>query len=345
MTQTLTLTRPDDWHLHLRDGALMASVLPHTAREFARAIVMPNLKPPVSTVDMALSYRERILAALPAGSDFQPLMTLYLTSGLTPDEVIKAKASGVVQAVKLYPAGATTNSEAGVAGLDGVMPTLEKMAEIGLPFLVHGEVTDPAVDVFDREAAFIDQMMAPLLRRLPELRVVFEHITTKQAAQFVLDAGDNVGATVTPQHLLMNRNALFQGGIRPHHYCLPVLKREEHRRALVAAVTSGSTKFFLGTDSAPHAQHTKEAPCGCAGIYSAHAALAFYAEAFDAAGALDKLEAFASFNGPDFYRLPRNSGTVTLVKDAWTVPASYPFGEHDVVPLRAGETLAWRLVD
>ncbi|WP_148713890.1 dihydroorotase [Chitinolyticbacter meiyuanensis] len=345
MTQTLTITRPDDWHLHLRDGALMASVLPHTAREFARAIVMPNLKPPVSTVAMAEAYRERILAALPAGSDFQPLMTLYLTSGLTPDEVVKAKQSGVVQAVKLYPAGATTNSEAGVAGLDGVMPTLEKMAEIGLPFLVHGEVTDPAVDVFDREAAFIDQVMAPLLCRLPELRVVFEHITTKQAAQFVAEAGDNVGATVTPQHLLMNRNALFQGGIRPHHYCLPVLKREEHRRALVTAATSGSRKFFLGTDSAPHAQHTKEAPCGCAGIYSAHAALAFYAEAFEAAGALDKLEAFASFNGPDFYRLPRNSGTVTLVKDAWTVPASYPFGEHDVVPLRAGEALTWRLAD
>lgn len=345
MTQTLTITRPDDWHLHLRDGALMASVLPHTAREFARAIVMPNLKPPVSTVEMALAYRERILAALPAGSDFQPLTTLYLTSGLSPNEVVKAKQSGVVQAVKLYPAGATTNSEAGVAGLDGVMPTLEKMAEIGLPFLVHGEVTDPAVDVFDREAAFIDQVMAPLLCRLPELRVVFEHITTKQAAQFVAEAGDNVGATVTPQHLLMNRNALFQGGIRPHHYCLPVLKREEHRRALVTAATSGSRKFFLGTDSAPHAQHTKEAPCGCAGIYSAHAALAFYAEAFEAAGALDKLEAFASFNGPDFYRLPRNSGTVTLVKDAWTVPASYPFGEHDVVPLRAGEALAWRLAD
>ncbi|SMC20983.1 dihydroorotase [Andreprevotia lacus DSM 23236] len=344
MTTQLTITRPDDWHLHLRDGALMASVLPHTAREFARAIVMPNLKPPVSTVEMAAAYRERILAALPAGSDFQPLMTLYLTGNLTPDEVVKAKNSGFVHAVKLYPAGATTNSEAGVAGLDGVMPTLEKMAEIGLPFLVHGEVTDPAVDVFDREAAFIDQVMAPLLQRLPTLRVVFEHITTKQAAQFVAEAGANVGATITPQHLLMNRNALFQGGIRPHHYCLPVLKREEHRQALVAAATSGSTKFFLGTDSAPHALHTKEAACGCAGIYSAHAALAFYAEAFDAAGALDKLEAFASFNGPDFYRLPRNSGTVTLVKEDWTVPASYPFGEHNVVPLRAGETLGWKLL-
>ncbi|KAF0812401.1 Dihydroorotase [Andreprevotia sp. IGB-42] len=344
MTTQLTITRPDDWHLHLRDGELMASVVAHTAREFARAIVMPNLKPPVSNVEMAAAYRERILAALPAGSDFQPLMTLYLTGGLTPNEVVKAKNSGFVHAVKLYPAGATTNSEAGVAGLDGVMPTLEKMAEIGLPFLVHGEVTDPAVDVFDREAAFIDQVMAPLLLRLPTLRVVFEHITTRQAAEFVASAGDNVAATITPQHLLMNRNALFQGGIRPHHYCLPVLKREEHRRALVAAVASGSNKFFLGTDSAPHALHTKEAACGCAGIYSAHAALAFYAEAFEAAGALDKLEAFASFNGPDFYRLPRNTGTVTLVKESWTVPASYPFGEHSVVPLRAGEQLGWKLL-
>ncbi|WP_035054759.1 dihydroorotase [Andreprevotia chitinilytica] len=344
MSQTLTITRPDDWHLHLRDGALMASVLPHTAREFARAIVMPNLKPPVSNVDLAAAYRDRILSARPTGSDFQPLMTLYLTGGLTPAEVVKAKESGFVQAVKFYPAGATTNSEAGVAELDGVMPTLEKMTEIGLPFLVHGEVTDPTVDVFDREAAFIDRVMAPLLQRLPTLRVVFEHITTKQAAQFVQEAGDNIGATITPQHLLMNRNALFQGGIRPHHYCLPVLKREEHRRALVAAVASGSKKFFLGTDSAPHAQHTKEAACGCAGIYSAHGALAFYAEAFEAAGALDKLEAFASFNGPDFYRLPRNTGTVTLVKEDWSVPASYPFGEHNVVPLRAGETLSWRLL-
>ncbi|GAA5784501.1 dihydroorotase [Chitiniphilus shinanonensis] len=343
MTTTLTLTRPDDWHLHLRDGALMASVLPHTAREFARAVVMPNLKPPVTTVALAGEYRQRILAALPAGSDFQPLMTLYLTSGLTPDEVVRARDSGFVHGVKLYPAGATTNSEAGVAGLDGVMPTLEKMAEIGLPFLVHGEVTDPAVDVFDREAAFIERVMAPLLQRLPTLKVVFEHITTRQAAQFVLESGDNVGATVTPQHLLMNRNALFQGGIRPHHYCLPVLKREEHRRALMTAVASGSRKFFLGTDSAPHAQHTKETACGCAGIYSAHAALAFYAEAFEAAGALDKLEAFASFNGPDFYGLPRNQGQVTLVRESWQVPASYPFGEHDVVPLRAGEALAWRL--
>ncbi|WP_432723046.1 dihydroorotase [Jeongeupia wiesaeckerbachi] len=345
MTTQLTITRPDDWHLHLRDGDLMASVLAHTAREFARAVVMPNLKPPVTTVALAGAYRDRIVKSLPAGSDFTPLMTLYLTGALTPDEVVKARDSGFVHAVKFYPAGATTNSEAGVSALDGVMPTLEKMAEIGLPFLVHGEVTDPAVDVFDREAAFIDRVMAPLLQRLPTLRVVFEHITTRQAAEFVLAAGDNVGATVTPQHLLMNRNALFQGGIRPHHYCLPVLKREEHRRALLAAVTSGSRKFFLGTDSAPHAQHTKEAPCGCAGIYSAHAALGFYAEAFESVGKLDQLEAFASFNGPDFYRLPRNTGSVTLLKEDWTVPASYPFGEHAVVPLRAGETLGWRLLD
>ncbi|AOY00993.1 dihydroorotase [Jeongeupia sp. USM3] len=345
MTTQLTITRPDDWHLHLRDGDLMASVVAHTAREFARAIVMPNLKPPVTTVELAAAYRDRILKALPAGSDFTPLMTLYLTGALTPDEVARAKASGFVHAVKFYPAGATTNSEAGVSALDGVMPALEKMAEVGLPFLVHGEVTDPSVDVFDREAAFIDRVMAPLLARLPTLRVVFEHITTRQAAEFVLAAGDNVGATVTPQHLLMNRNALFQGGIRPHHYCLPVLKREEHRRALLAAVTSGSSKFFLGTDSAPHAQHTKEAACGCAGIYSAHAALGFYAEAFESVGKLDALEAFASFNGPDFYKLPRNTGTVTLVRESWTVPAAYPFGEHDVVPLRAGETLGWRLQD
>ncbi|XZG70365.1 dihydroorotase [Chitinibacteraceae bacterium HSL-7] len=345
MTQTLTLTRPDDWHLHLRDGALMASVVGHTAREFARAIVMPNLKPPVTTTELAAAYRERILAALPQGARFEPLMTLYLTSGLTPEEVVRAKDSGIVHGIKFYPAGATTNSEAGVSALDGVMPALEKMAELGLPFLVHGEVTDHSVDVFDREAVFIERVMAPLTARLPELRVVFEHITTRQAAEFVTAAPDNIAATVTPQHLLMNRNALFQGGIRPHHYCLPVLKREEHRQALVKAVTSGSKRFFLGTDSAPHALHTKESSCGCAGIYSAHAALAFYAEAFEAAGALDQLEAFASFNGPDFYRLPRNTETVTLVKEDWTVPASYPFGEHTVVPLRAGETLSWRLAD
>ncbi|GGP23884.1 dihydroorotase [Silvimonas iriomotensis] len=343
MTQTLTLTRPDDWHLHLRDGALMAAVLPHTAREFARAIVMPNLKPPVTTVDLAAAYRDRILAALPAGMSFEPLMTLYLTDRTDPAEVERAKASGFVHGIKLYPAGATTNSDSGVTSLDKVMPALEKMAEIGLPLLVHGEVTDGDIDVFDREAVFIDTLLAPLLQRLPSLRVVLEHITTRQAAAFVAAAPENVAATVTAHHLLMNRNAMFTGGIRPHHYCLPVLKREQHRQALVQAVTSGSAKFFLGTDSAPHARHTKEASCGCAGMYTAHAALPLYAEVFDRAGALDKLEAFASFNGPDFYRLPRNTDKVTLNRSAWTVPAEYPFGEHTVVPLRAGEEVQWTL--
>ncbi|MGL4604533.1 MAG: dihydroorotase [Iodobacter sp.] len=344
MSTTLTLIRPDDWHLHLRDGDLMASVVAHTAKEFARAIVMPNLKPPVITVDAAFAYRERILAALPAGVTFDPMMVLYLTDHLTPEEVEKAFHSGFVKAVKLYPAGATTNSDSGVTNFDKVMPALEKMAELGLPFLVHGEVTDANVDVFDREAAFIDSVLMVLQQRLPTLKIVFEHITTRQAAEYVLASGDNVAATVTPQHLLMNRNALFTGGIRPHHYCLPVLKREEHRRALLAAVTSGSKKFFLGTDSAPHAQHTKEAACGCAGIYSAHAALALYAEAFDQVGAVDLLEAFASKNGPAFYGLPENTGTVTLVKESWTVPASYPFGGHNVIPLRAGEQIHWKMI-
>ena len=344
MSTTLTLIRPDDWHLHLRDGDLMASVVAHTAKEFARAIIMPNLKPPVITVDAAFAYRERILAALPAGVTFDPMMVLYLTDHLTPEEVEKAFHSGFVKAVKLYPAGATTNSDSGVTNFDKVMPALEKMAELGLPFLVHGEVTDTNIDVFDREAAFIDSVLMVLQQRLPTLKIVFEHITTRQAAEYVLASGDNVAATVTPQHLLMNRNALFTGGIRPHHYCLPVLKREEHRRALLAAVTSGSKKFFLGTDSAPHAQHTKEAACGCAGIYSAHAALALYAEAFDQVGAVDLLEAFASKNGPAFYGLPENTGTVTLVKESWTVPASYPFGGHNVIPLRAGEQIHWKMI-
>lgn len=339
----LTITRPDDWHLHLRDGELMASVVAHSAREFARAIIMPNLRPPVLTVADAAAYRDRILAALPAGSDFQPLMTLYLTDNTVPSEIELARACGFVHAVKLYPAGATTNSDSGVTSFDKVMPTLEKMAEVGLPLLVHGEVTDPAVDVFDREAVFIDTILQPLVARLPQLKVVMEHITTAQAAEFVLHSSANVAATLTVHHLLMNRNALFQGGIRPHHYCLPVLKRETHRQKLVEAVTSGSPKFFLGTDSAPHAKHTKEAPCGCAGMYTAHAALPLYAEVFEAAGALDKFEAFASCNGPAFYGLPVNSGTVTLVKDSWTVPAEYPFGAQSVVPLRAGETVAWRL--
>ena len=343
MTQTITITRPDDWHLHLRDGAMMAAVVAHSAREFARAIVMPNLKPPVTTVELAAAYRQRILAALPAGSDFQPLMTLYLTDNTPPAEIELARASGFVNAVKLYPAGATTNSDSGVTSFDKVMPTLEKMAEVGLPLLVHGEVTDPAVDVFDREAVFIDTILQPLVARLPQLKVVMEHITTAQAAEFVLGAPANVAATVTAHHLLMNRNAMLVGGIRPHHYCLPVLKRETHRQKLVEAVTSGSSKFFLGTDSAPHAKHTKETSCGCAGMYTAHAALPLYAEVFDAAGALDKFEAFASLNGPAFYGLPVNRGTVMLVKESWSVPAEYPAGEYPVVPLRAGETIAWRL--
>ena len=345
MTQTLTLTRPDDWHLHLRDNALMADVLPHTAREFARAIVMPNLKPPVTTVALADAYRQRILAALPVGLAFEPLMTLYLTDRTYPAEIQLARDSGFVHGVKLYPAGATTNSDSGVTSLDKVMPALEKMAEVGLPLLIHGEVTDHSVDVFDREAVFIDTLLAPLLQRLPELRVVLEHITTSHAADFVASASSNIAATVTAHHLLMNRNAMFTGGIRPHHYCLPVLKREVHRQALVRAVTSGSTRFFLGTDSAPHARHTKETSCGCAGMYTAHAALPLYAEVFDDAGALDKLEAFASFNGPDFYKLPRNTGTVTLKKEAWEVPAEYAFGDHTVVPLRAGEAIQWQLVN
>lgn len=344
MTDTLTLTRPDDWHLHLRDGAALTAVLPDTARQFGRAIVMPNLKPPVTTVADAEAYRARILAALPAGMTFEPLMTLYLTDRTTPDEIVRAKASGIVHGVKLYPLGATTNSDSGVSSLEHCLPVLEKMAEVGLPFLLHGEVTDPDIDIFDREAVFIERTLAPLIARLPELRVVLEHITTAQAAEFVADASANVAATLTAHHLLMNRNAMLVGGIRPHHYCLPVLKRETHRQALLKAATSGSAKFFLGTDSAPHARHTKEAACGCAGMYTAHAALELYAEAFDSVDALDKLEAFASFNGPDFYRLPRNSGTVTLRRESWTVPATLAYlDDAPLVPLRAGETLAWKL--
>ena len=344
MTDTLTLTRPDDWHLHLRDGAALTAVLPDTARQFGRAIVMPNLKPPVTTVADAEAYRARILAALPAGMTFEPLMTLYLTDRTTPDEIVRAKASGIVHGVKLYPLGATTNSDSGVSSLEHCLPVLEKMAEVGLPFLLHGEVTDPDIDIFDREAVFIERTLAPLIARLPELRVVLEHITTAQAAEFVASASANVAATLTAHHLLMNRNAMLVGGIRPHHYCLPVLKRETHRQALLKAATSGSAKFFLGTDSAPHARHTKEAACGCAGMYTAHAALELYAEAFDSVGALDKLEAFASFNGPDFYRLPRNSGTVTLRRESWTVPATLAYlDDAPLVPLRAGETLDWTL--
>ncbi|MBB5020058.1 dihydroorotase [Chitinivorax tropicus] len=344
MTQQLTLTRPDDWHLHLRDGLAMRDVLQDTARQFGRAIVMPNLKPPVTSVELAGAYRERILAALPAGSRFEPLMVLYLTDLTSPAEVVKAKQSGFVKAIKLYPAGATTNSDSGVTDLLGKCATvLAEMEKQGLPLLVHGEVTDGEVDVFDREAVFIDRVMIPLTRQFPGLKVVFEHITTKQAAQFVMAAPDNIGATLTPQHLLMNRNALFIGGVRPHHYCLPVLKREEHRVALLTAATSGSPKFFLGTDSAPHAKHTKEAACGCAGIYSAHAAIELYAEAFESVDALDKLEAFASFNGADFYELPRHTDTITLARESWTVPAEYQFGDSTVVPLRAGEIISWKM--
>ncbi|PIV14285.1 MAG: dihydroorotase, partial [Gallionellales bacterium CG03_land_8_20_14_0_80_55_15] len=307
--QQLTITRPDDWHLHLRDGALMQSVLPDTARQFARAIVMPNLRPPVTTTALALEYRQRILAALPAGMKFEPLMTLYLTDNTSAEEIRKAKASGVVHAVKLYPAGATTNSDAGVTDIRNTYAALEEMQRCGMPLLVHGEVTDSNIDIFDREAVFIERVMQPLLRDLPELRVVFEHITTLDAAQFVASAPATLAATLTPQHLLYNRNAMLAGGIRPHYYCLPILKRETHRVALVKAATSGNKKFFLGTDSAPHAQHTKEAACGCAGCYTAHTALELYAEAFEVAGVLDKLEAFASFYGADYYGLPRNTDT------------------------------------
>lgn len=343
MTDTFTLTRPDDWHLHLRDGVALAAVLPDTARQFARAIVMPNLKPPVTTTALASAYRERILAARPAGSDFEPLMTLYLTDATPPAEIAAAKASGFVQGVKLYPAGATTNSDSGVTDIRRCDETLAEMARLGMPLLIHGEVTDAAIDVFDREAVFIDRILGPLLQRHPTLRVVFEHITTRDAAQFVRDAGPNITATITAHHLLYNRNALFQGGIRPHNYCLPVLKREVHRAALVEAAISGSAKFFLGTDSAPHARHTKEADCGCAGCYTALTALELYAEAFEAAGALDKLEGFASHFGPDFYRLPRNAGRVTLRREPYQVPSDLPYGSDRLTPFRAGETLRWQM--
>ena len=342
--KTITLTRPDDWHLHLRDDALMAAVLPDTARQFARAIIMPNLRPPVTTTAQAVAYRERILKALPQGMKFEPLMTLYLTDNTSAEEIRKAKASGVVQAVKLYPAGATTNSDAGVTDLRKTYAALEEMQRCGMPFLVHGEVTNADIDIFDREAVFIERVMQPLLKDLPNLRVVFEHITTKEAAQFVTSAGDNIAATLTPQHLLYNRNAMLVGGIRPHFYCLPILKRETHREALVKAATSGNKKFFLGTDSAPHAQHTKENACGCAGCYSAHSAIELYAEAFEAAGALDKLEAFASFYGADYYGLLRNLEAITLRKEEWEIPHTVEFGGSKLVPLRAGEKMNWKLV-
>jgi len=343
MTQ-LTITRPDDWHLHLRDGDMLRDVLPDTAKQFARAIVMPNLKPPVTTTEQAIAYRNRILAALPHGMRFEPLMTLYLTDNTQPGEIAKAKQSGVVHGVKLYPAGATTNSDAGVTSLAKCDAALEAMQKLGLPLLVHAEVTDADIDVFDREAVFIERHMIPLAKKFPALKIVFEHITTKHAVDFVTAAGPNIAATVTAHHLLMNRNAMFAGGIRPHHYCLPVLKRESHRKALVAAATSGNPKFFLGTDSAPHSKSSKESACGCAGMYTAHAAIELYAEAFEAAGELDKLEAFASFYGADFYGLPRNTEMISLIKKNWVVPESLKFGGEVLVPLRAGEKMEWNLL-
>jgi dihydroorotase len=343
MTDTFSITRPDDWHVHFRDGAAMQSVLPDTARVFARAIAMPNLKPPVVTVADAAAYRDRLLAAIQPGVAFEPLMTLYLTDNTHPEEIARAKAGGFVHAVKYYPSGATTHSDAGVTDLLRCEAVFAAMEDTGLPLLVHGEVTDPAVDIFDREAVFIERVMLPLLIRHPRLKVVFEHITTSHAAEFVRSSGANVAATITVHHLLYNRNAMFKGGIRPHLYCLPVLKRETHRRALVEAATSGNPKFFLGTDSAPHARSAKESACGCAGIYTAHAAIELYAEAFDAAGALDKLEAFASFHGADFYGLPRNGGTITLCRDNRQAPKNIQMGHEALVPLRAGETIRWRV--
>jgi dihydroorotase len=343
--QTISLIRPDDWHLHVRDGAALATVVPHTARRFGRALIMPNLRPPVTTTVQALAYRERIRAAVPPGMNFEPLMSLYLTDNTEPDEIDHARASGAVIAVKLYPAGATTNSDAGVTAVEKVYPVLERMQQTGMVLCVHGEVTQADVDVFDREQVFIDRVLAPLARRFPALRIVFEHITTAEAAQFVRSAGANVAATVTAHHLLLNRNAIFAGGIRPHHYCLPVLKRETHRRALVEAATSGSAKFFLGTDSAPHSRTAKETACGCAGCYTAHAGIELYAEAFEQAGVLDRLEAFASLNGPAFYGLAPNTERITLAKESWEVPAAYDYLAGDpLVPLRAGEEIAWRLL-
>jgi dihydroorotase len=343
MTQEITITKPDDWHLHVRDGAALNTVVPHTAAEFGRAIIMPNLKPPVTTAAQALEYKQRILAAVPKGMSFEPLMTLYLTDNLPADEIARAKDAGVV-AAKLYPAGATTNSDAGVTDMRKTYKTLEAMQKAGMLLLVHGEVTSADIDLFDREAVFIDTQLIPLRKDFPELKIVFEHITTADAAQYVAESDKYTGATITAHHLLFNRNAIFTGGIRPHYYCLPVLKRETHRQALVKAATSGSPKFFLGTDSAPHPAQLKEHATGCAGCYTAHAAMPMYAEAFDNAGALDKLEGFASFHGADFYGLPRNTGTLTLRKESWTPPERFVFGEADLKPLRSGEALPWRVV-
>ncbi|MGI8738280.1 MAG: dihydroorotase [Gammaproteobacteria bacterium] len=341
----LTIIRPDDWHLHLRDGDALGSVVPHTAKRFARAIIMPNLKPPITTVAMAQDYRARILAARPEGAAFEPLMTLYLTGDTTADELARAATSGIVHGVKFYPAGATTHSEAGVRNIEHVYPALEAMQNHGLVLQVHGEVVDPDIDVFDRERIFIERVLAPLHARYPDLKIVLEHITTAEAVRFVVSAGATVAATITPQHILYNRNALFAGGLRPHHYCVPLLKRETHRRAIVAAAAGGNPKFFLGTDSAPHAKGAKESPCGCAGIYSAHAAIELYAEAFESVDALPKLENFASRFGATFYGLPVNTNTITLEQRAWHVPAAYPFGGETLVPLRAGESVQWRLAE
>ncbi len=341
---TLTITRPDDWHLHLRDGSVLADVLPHTAAQFARAIVMPNLKPPVTTTAMASAYLDRILAALPDGMTFEPLMVLYLTDNTQPDEIRKAVESGFVHGVKLYPAGATTNSDAGVTDLQRCMPALEMMQKLGLPLLLHGEVTDAEIDVFDREAVFIDRILQPLRKQLPQLKIVFEHITTQEAAHYVRDAEGPIAATITAHHLLYNRNAIFKGGVRPHYYCLPILKREKHRHALMQAASSGNPRFFLGTDSAPHAKGLKEHACGCAGCYTALHAMELYAQAFEEAGALDKLEAFASFYGADFYGLPRNKDHITLQKQNWVVPEELVMQSATIVPLDAGTTLAWKMV-
>jgi dihydroorotase len=341
--QEITLTRPDDWHLHVRDGEALHTVVPHTAAQFGRAIIMPNLKPPVTTAAQAIAYRDRIRAAVPQGVSFEPLMTLYLTDNLPPDEIARAKDAGVV-ALKLYPAGATTNSDAGVTDIRKTYKTLEAMQRAGILLLVHGEVTSSDIDLFDREAVFIDEQLIPLRRDFPELKIVMEHITTKEAAQYVAEAGTHTAATLTAHHLLFNRNAIFTGGIRPHYYCLPVLKRETHRQALLAAAISGSDRFFLGTDSAPHPAHLKEHAMGCAGCYTAHAAIEMYAEAFDSVNALHQLEGFASFHGPAFYGLPRNAGTITLKRESWTTPESFRFGQADLKPLRGGEALPWRLV-
>lgn len=342
-SQSLTLDQPDDWHLHLRDGDALATTVPHTAAQFARAIVMPNLKPPVTSLQAASEYRDRILNARPSGSEFDPLMTLYLTDSLAPNEVEAAFNSGIVQAVKYYPAGATTNSDSGVSHMSAVMPVLERMAKLGMPLLIHGEVTDHEIDIFDREKVFIETLLEPLCRELPTLRVVLEHITTRHAVDFVNAAPANVAATITVHHLLFNRNHLLAGAVRPHYYCLPILKRSSHQEALIAAATSGNPKFFLGTDSAPHARHAKESDCGCAGIYTAASAIELYAEAFEDAGALDKLERFASHYGPDFYGLPRNTNKITLEKKSWQMPSSFTLAQDELIPLRAGESIAWRL--